>query len=207
MMFLMTNDFGMQSFYTRIRNIFETMEVNLLRLHDLVDKAIEKYPDNRSFQIYKSRISVPEQFEFPIEPDNDEDAAIATPDFGQDAEEESDDDDDDDEDEDDVNNNDGNDDDGNDDDDHGDAGIAVGVNDEKDENEDEAVGGNGGNEEESTDINSVIDNVVQSVIGSQYPIQVTQVESLNVQLPAGIFFLCLHKHEIHIIIYDSCTIL
>ena len=200
----------MQGFYTIIKNLFETMEVNLLRLHDYIDKAIEKYPDNRSFQIYKSRVSIPEEFEFPNVADNDEDVAIATPAFGQDADEESDDNDD--EDEDDVNNNDGNDDDGNDDDgndddDHGDAGIAVSVNDEKDENEDEAVGGNGGNEEELTDINNVIDNVVESVVGSQYPIQVTQVESLNMQSPAGIFFLCLHKHEIHIIIYDSCTIL
>ncbi|KAL4580134.1 hypothetical protein LXL04_016315 [Taraxacum kok-saghyz] len=173
-----------EGFYNIIESMFETMEVNLVRLHDLIDKAIEKYPDNRSFQIYKSRVSIPEEFEFPNVADNDEDVAIATPAFGQDAEEESDDNDD--EDEDDVNNNDGNDDDGNDDDgndddDHGDVGIAVGVNDEKDENEDEAVGGNGGNEEELTDINNVIDNVVESFVGSQYPIQVTQVESLNVQ--------------------------
>ncbi|KAL4589141.1 hypothetical protein LXL04_002045 [Taraxacum kok-saghyz] len=114
------------------------------------EEAIEKYPDNQSFQIYKSRVSIPEQFEFPIVGDNDEDVAIATPAFEQDAEEESDDDD-----EDDVNNKDGN-----DDDDHGDAGIAVGVNDENDENEDEAVN------------------------WCQYPIQVKQVESLNMQSPA-----------------------
>ncbi|KAL4573357.1 hypothetical protein LXL04_020160 [Taraxacum kok-saghyz] len=175
-----------EGFYTHIKNMFETMEVNLVRLHDLIDKAIEKYPDNRSFQIYKSMVSIPEEFEFPNVADNDEDVAIATPAFGQDAEEESDDNDD--EDEDDVNNNDGNDDDGNDDDgnddhDHGDAGIDVVVNDEKDENEDEAVGGDGGTEE-LTDINNIIDNVVESVVGSQYPIQVTQVESLNVQSPA-----------------------
>ncbi|KAL4557187.1 hypothetical protein LXL04_035359 [Taraxacum kok-saghyz] len=149
-----------EGFYTIIKIMFERMEENLVRLHDLIDKAIEKYPDNQSFKIYKSRVIL-EEFEFPIVADNDEDVAIATHAFGQDAEEESDDDDD----EDDVNSNDGN-----DDDDHGDA--------------DEAVGGNGGNEEELTDINNVIDNVVESVVGSQYPIQVTQVESLNVQSPA-----------------------
>jgi hypothetical protein len=183
----MTNDFGMQVFYSIIKIMFERMEENLVRLHDLIDKAIEKYPDNRSFQIYKSRVSIPEEFEFPIVGDTDEDVGDNDEDVGDNGEEEIDDDDDD---EDDGNDNEGNNADMNDDDDgnNGDAGLAVGGNFENDENEYEDVGGNGSNEEELNDINNVIDNVVESDLASQFAIQLTQVESLIVQSSAGIIF-------------------
>ena len=180
----------LQSFEIRIKSMFERMEYILETLNDLVDRAIERYPENQSFQNWKSRILIPDQFELAAEHHHDEDAVISTPAFGQDGEEKRDDDDDD---EDDGNNNQGNDDDGNDDDhdddgNDGDAGMAVGGNDENDLNEDEDVGGNGANEEELTDLNNVVDNVVESAFGSQFAIQVTQVESLNVQSSAGIIF-------------------
>ncbi|KAL4579419.1 hypothetical protein LXL04_015565 [Taraxacum kok-saghyz] len=135
----------------------------------------------------ESRISIPDQFEFPIEHDHDEDAAISTPAFGQDGEDNNEEERDDEDDQDDGTDNEGNDDDGYDDDheddgNDGDAGMVVCGN---DENEDEDVGGNGGNEEELTDLNDVVDNVVKSVFGSQVAIQVTQVESLNVQSTKG----------------------
>ncbi|KAL4564718.1 hypothetical protein LXL04_028786 [Taraxacum kok-saghyz] len=153
-----------ESFEIKIKHMFERMEYILETLNELVDRAIERYPENQSFQNWKSKISIPEnQFEFAAEYHHDEDAVISTLAFGQDGEEERDDDDD----EEDGNDNEGN------DDDHDDDG--------NDENEDEDVGGNGANEEELNDLNNVVDNVVESALGSQFSIQVTQVESLNVQ--------------------------
>ncbi|KAL4562268.1 hypothetical protein LXL04_034467 [Taraxacum kok-saghyz] len=96
-----------ESFENSIKIMFERMEEILERLNDSVDKPIERYPENQSFKFWKFRISIADQFEFPIEHDHDEDTAMSTPAFGQDGEDNNEEEGDDDDDQVDGNDNDG----------------------------------------------------------------------------------------------------